>query len=52
MYIVQSDGSWIERGSVPLRMHIQGESEPLSEGAHPILQIGIEWMGGVNQDGV
>ena len=52
MYIVQSNGSWQERESVLLRVHFRRESEPSAEGARPILQIGIEWMGGVNQDGV
>ena len=52
MSIVQSNGSWQERESVPLCVHSWGESEPSAEGARPILQIGIEWMGGVNQDGV
>ena len=52
MFIVKSDGSRQEGESIALCVHFRRESEPLAEGAHPSLQITIEWVGGVSPDGV
>ena len=52
MFIVQPDGRRQEREFIALRVHFRRESEPLAEGARPILHNSKEWMGRVSHDGV